>query len=374
MATRKSSILMTLACATICVAQEPLSVDPWELSKHKSAQLVIRAPVPSVPRIQTVELDVLVNTSGDVVSAKALRGPSELFAQAIAEVQSHSYTPFRRNGKAVAARFTDDVEIQPAERVPKIHRPFPTPRDWNSILITLQRTPCLGTCPYYKLEIHGNGTVTYKGLDYVAVPGDHTGSISRADLEALLDLFRKADYFSLDADYSLNGFDAPSQTVSLTIDGHSASVIDFFGVEAGMPQSAFDLEDAIDFYGGAFKWTIGDGDTVAALKREKFNFRSEEGGKLLAEVAKCGSAKAIRDLIAAGTPLDGKVPRDQWSAAFPALYWAAGNPDLEVLRLLIRAGASKNSPYEKNSARYRASSVLQRPEAVALLIKYGADK
>ena len=49
------------------------------------------------------------------------------------------------------------------------------------IVITLERTICLGECPDYRVEIRGDGRVTYHGENYVAVEGDYSWTIPQDD-------------------------------------------------------------------------------------------------------------------------------------------------------------------------------------------------
>src|ERR1700693_4148149 len=78
---------------------------------------------------------------------------------------------------------------------------FPQIRDWKSVRITLERTGCFGTCPSYRLEVHGDGTVRYMGTDFVAITGEHSDRISEVAVRQLVDAFRAVRYFSLNDRY-----------------------------------------------------------------------------------------------------------------------------------------------------------------------------
>jgi len=52
------------------------------------------------------------------------------------------------------------------------------PTDLTELIITLERTRCLGTCPVYKLTISGDGTVVYEGKDFVKVKGMKKSRVS----------------------------------------------------------------------------------------------------------------------------------------------------------------------------------------------------
>jgi len=329
-------------------------------------------------------MDVEVDTEGRVTSATALppimlvppikRSPqparlSPFAERAITEMRSRTYRPFERNGEATPATFQDYVFFLPPERVPSVHRPFPEIHDWNTLRIGLNRGTCFGSCPAYGLEIRGDGTVKYKGEAYVAVTGEHQGSISRKDLETLLDLFRRADFFSLDSKYSRDNIsDGQTTRMSLAFDGYNISVVDYHGAQAGMPESAEQLIGAIDLYGGANKWVRGDENTVAALNRENFDFHSQEAGAVLAVAAREGDLKAVQDLVAAGSPLGVRMTRFLGNPG-PPLRSAVENNDIQVLEFLIKAGASNNDLAAKTAALDLAVQI-ERKEAIALLRRY----
>ena len=137
---------------------------------------------------------------------------------------------------------------------PNVHVPFPEIHDWNSLRITLSRSACYGRCPTYEIEIHGDGTVLYDGKANVATQGRHTGKISHASLVELVDVFRKADYFSLAERYMSGVTDNPTYVSSISFDGVSKSVLDYVGRSVGMPSTVSGVEAAIDRLSGAYKW------------------------------------------------------------------------------------------------------------------------
>ena len=340
--------------------------------------------LPEATGFEAVKMEVQVDTQGRVTSATVLlpiilvpptrrspqpARPSPFAERAIAEMRSRIYIPFERNGEVTPATFQDYVFFLPPERLPSVHRPFPEIHDWNTLRIGLNRGTCFGSCPAYGLEIRGDGTVKYKGEAYVAVTGEHEGSISRKDLETLLDLFRRADFFSLDSKYSQDNIsDGQTTRISLAFDGYNISVVDYLGAEAGMPESAEQLISAIDLYGGANKWVRGDENTVAALNRENFDFHSQEAGVVLAVAARNGGLKAVQDLVAAGAPLGARMTTFLGSPG-PPLRSAVENNDIQVLEFLIKAGASSNDPAAKQAALNLAVQI-ERKEAIALLRKY----
>ena len=379
---RTLPILVTVASIALLGAERPVPVDRWELATHRMNWPAIRSP--EVTGQEVVMMDVEVDTQGRVTSVTALppyillppgRSPQPVrlspFAErAIREMRSRTYIPFVQNGKAVPATFQDYVFFLPPERLPSVHRPIPEIHDWNTLRIGLQRGTCFGSCPAYDLEIRGDGTVRFEGRAYVAVTGEHKSSISREDMETLLDLFRRADFFSLDSKYQDKLSDGATKKVSLAFDSHDVSVVDYYGAAAGMPESVETLISAIDLYGGANKWVRGDENTVPALKSENFDFHSREAGVVLAVAARLGDLKAVQDLVAAGVPL-GIAATTFLGNGGPPIRSAVENNNIQVLEFLIKAGASDNDPAAKTSALNLAVQI-ERKDAITLLRKYRA--
>ena len=136
----------------------------------------------------------------------------------------------------------------------EVHAPFPEIHDWNSLRITLNRSGCYGRCPAYRVEIHGDGTVLYDGKANVRTKGRKVAKISHTSLLQLVDVFRKADYFSLDERYVAGVTDNPEYMSSISFDGLSKSILDYVGRNVGMPSGVSDVEAAIDHLSGASKW------------------------------------------------------------------------------------------------------------------------
>lgn len=129
---------------------------------------------------------------------------------------------------------------------------FPTPEDAKirDAVITLQRTACFGTCPIYKLTVYGTGEVQYEGEDYVKVKGKQSASISAEKVKELVNEFYKINYFSLKDKYEGNITDLPTTFTSITIDGKSKQVENYYGA----PDSLNKLEDLIDEITNSAQW------------------------------------------------------------------------------------------------------------------------
>jgi hypothetical protein len=83
-----------------------------------------------------------------------------------------------------------------------IATPVPAPESGDAValgdvVIGLQRTPCIGTCPSYDLTIHGDGRVVYEGHEYVARTGRIEAGIDTTAVVGLVNRFLSVCFFEL---------------------------------------------------------------------------------------------------------------------------------------------------------------------------------
>ena len=147
-------------------------------------------------------------------------------------------------------------------------------------IITLKRGKCYGTCPVYKVEIHGNGKLIYEGINYVKLEGQVTAELTKEQLHELISEINKAKYFTLRNSY-VNERDGCTSIVSdrswvyttIQIKRRRKSIKHYVGCHEGSNQFSLDLqrlkrlEDKIDEIIKIDQW-IG-----TKEERSKFIFR-----------------------------------------------------------------------------------------------------
>ena len=107
---------------------------------------------------------------------------------------------------------------------------FPNNYDLKSVVIKLERGPCYGPCPIYKLTIYGNGKVVYVGERFVQVEGAKTATISEKKIRELVSEFEKTDYFALKSKYDSEDWTCnPSTITSIEIQGRSKIIYHYHG-------------------------------------------------------------------------------------------------------------------------------------------------
>lgn len=349
----------------------PLAVSFDEVRDHLIGDPpLIRVSLPqresALLGMQGIPVRMTVDVNGNVTSAVSDKSVSaDLQSRAESAAKNLHFRPFERDGHPVTASFEHRVIVLPPELLPIIHTPFPTIRDWNSLRMTLKRTTCFGTCPSYRVEIHGDGTVLYEGQAYVAVTGPHHAAVSKETVSELLDAFRNVDYYSLRDEYVWPATDLPTYETSIEIDGKLKKVKDYAGEQVGMPLSISKLETEIDRLVDTERWTKGNGNTVRSLTDEKWDFKSTQATEMLARVAKSGQPEVVSELLTAGVPID-----PESKAGTMALVQAGARGDVSMLQALLGAGAGKNTK-SLDGALFAAAST-GRLEAVQLLIANGA--
>ncbi len=97
----------------------------------------------------------------------------------------------------------------------------------SAVTIIQQRTSCLGPCPSYTVNIHGNGTVIYHGGAYVRPMGVHALTVSNSEILDLLTKLDRTDFFILNDNYGLSGYDVPNTDITISDNGDEIKRVAF---------------------------------------------------------------------------------------------------------------------------------------------------
>jgi Domain of unknown function (DUF6438) len=125
--------------------------------------------------------------------------------------------------------------------------------------VTLERTPCHGPCPVYRVTVLGTGEVEYFGEAHVARPGAHRWRISPRRLDRLAEAFERARYSRLEDSYTNHEFtDAPGCLTSVEYEDGSSRSIDHYYGDPSAPAALTELEDEIDRIVGVERYTEPD--------------------------------------------------------------------------------------------------------------------
>jgi ankyrin repeat protein len=325
-----------------------------------------------------LHLTLAVSPSGDVTHSEASGSKEDMahWPELQGEVEQWRFTPFERNGHAIAAEVEEYIDLVPPERLPKVHVTPPALLPTSKVSITLSRSGCFGSCPAYSVSVWSDGTINFDGKYYVAATGKHTATIDPDAVRSLAKQFIAAGFYSMDEDYSASVTDMPGYSLSIDIDGHSKSISDYVGSWVGMPAVISDLEDEVDELANTVRWIKAADGLVQALSAEKFNFNSAEAQTLFKMAAQNDQLATIQELLATAMPLQ-PLPQPKPKEAYSAVpfqhvgFLAAAASHPEVLKTLLLANVSKDDQPDKDLALANAAHSGSL-ESVRALIAYGA--
>lgn len=381
----RSVILLTLLASSFCIGmpQEIKSVNPtfdYDAARNHEIKPHRRTiPHEGVGEgFNQLHLTLTVSPAGNVLEAEAGGEEKDLkiWPDLRSEVLRWEFVPFEVNGKAVKATVEEYLDLVPPERFPAVHKPAPSIRPDSSITITLQRSGCYGSCPSYQITITTSG-ITFDGGGYVVAAGKHTDTVDPIAVRELAKKFIAADFYSMNDEYQAGVTDCPTYVLSLSIDGHAKKVLDYVGSWVGMPQVISNLEEEVDAFARTERWVEGNGGLVPALQAEGYNFNTFSAQVILKEAAFRGQTGTLRDLIAAGVPLEpiqAPKPKHEYEGIpFENRGWlGVASSHADALKVLIQVGASKNDQNDKDLALAGAADTGSL-DAVRELIAYGAN-
>lgn len=281
-----------------------------------------------------VEFEIVVSENGRVEQA-ALTGYTKVHVEEARSIEmDRVFKPWTEDGANIRVKVHDYVALLPPERWAEVRVPFPQPWDLREASVQLRRTRCYGTCPDYQITIAGNGTVRFSGYGLVLIPGDHVAHIAPDAVRGLIADFEKADFFSARDQYAASVTDNPAQILTLSVAGHTKTVKDYVGTEAGLPLAIRNLEAEVDEVAGTERWVKGDESTAASLENEKWPFSSP--GKQNVELYNSAIAKSNKELIDRYLAKGGPVIAAEESLDSPVCV-ASGKGNQELVARMLRA-------------------------------------
>jgi Domain of unknown function (DUF6438) len=251
-----SNCLAAAAQETPAAAGTPVSINYEEAYHHELKPHRNTIPVQDFRSSDDqIGLVLIVSPAGDVVSANANGDAStrSYWPKVKEEVLAWKFEPFAVDGKPVTAKVEEYVDLVPPERLPTAHVAPPKLRPDSRISISLRRTVCYGSCPAYTVTVSIT-QVVFEGDAFVADKGRQTAQVDPNAVRKLAARFVAADFYSMGAKYAASVTDNPTNVLSINIDGHKKTVVDYVGQREGMPAVIKDLEDAVDELADTKRW------------------------------------------------------------------------------------------------------------------------
>jgi hypothetical protein len=75
----------------------------------------------------------------------------------------------------------------------------------GEVIISMERTPCFGTCPTYKADIYSNGLLLYNGKKYSPYLGCYYTALQKKEVEELVGYIQSSGFFGLENKYPVEG-------------------------------------------------------------------------------------------------------------------------------------------------------------------------
>ncbi len=122
---------------------------------------------------------------------------------------------------------------------------MPAPKG-EEVVITLKRGACLGSCPAYDLTLYGDGTVIFVGHGETAEIGEKQYRIDPRDVAKLYTYIDRRVFWELKDKYAVTWTDQVFIDICVADGARKKCVVDYSGLNAGMPSSVRDIEDEID--------------------------------------------------------------------------------------------------------------------------------
>jgi Domain of unknown function (DUF6438) len=117
--------------------------------------------------------------------------------------------------------------------------------------ISLEQTPCFGSCPVDKVVLRPDGTATYIGRRFVERIGTYEGKFAEGDFERLAGLMQSMKFFGMDDRYDRPITDHPSVITSAVLEGEVKRVVNY--ADAG-PITLWGIEKAIRGVVAEIEW------------------------------------------------------------------------------------------------------------------------
>jgi hypothetical protein len=161
------------------------------------------------------------------------------------------------SGRALLALLVGVAGCGP--RAPQVPAPDSTPA--AGTVVTLERGPCFGTCPVYRVSLAGDGRVEFVGTRFVSREGTVTSRVAPERVDRLVRSLGASGYFALADDYVSDApacgryaTDAPTVVISVRTAARDKTVRHDHGC-VGAPAELTRMEQLIDSVAGTTRWT-----------------------------------------------------------------------------------------------------------------------
>ena len=98
----------------------------------------------------------------------------------------------------------------------------------STLLLSMQRTACYGTCPQYTISIYNNGLIKYEGKMFVDKIGCFYSTLSQDLIEDIKFALNEIQFLEFENIYTASVTDVPSVILEVNMSSKNHKVIDRF--------------------------------------------------------------------------------------------------------------------------------------------------
>lgn len=162
------------------LAQEPVPVSTEELRLHALPSVVRDIPALSPGSIpQRARVRITVDTAGNVLSvdAESAYKAKPYWPEIEKRIHAWRFRPIERDGFAVNVQAVEYLRVVQREEPVSIRPDAPQLNPASTVVCTLRKTHCFGTCPVYSVTVDTSGAVRFSGRANVVAPGEHMATV-----------------------------------------------------------------------------------------------------------------------------------------------------------------------------------------------------
>ncbi|MEP6833044.1 MAG: DUF6438 domain-containing protein [Gemmatimonas sp.] len=136
----------------------------------------------------------------------------------------------------------------------------------SSLVASLERGPCHGTCPVYRVEIYGDGKVRFEGKQHVGDMGIRNGTTTTAAIQSFMRSVAATAFSSADTSFIMESAgcgayatDLPTAVLSIKVGARMKTIQHDFGCR-NAPPFLRTLEAQLDTAARTAPWIAGTGE------------------------------------------------------------------------------------------------------------------
>lgn len=116
----------------------------------------------------------------------------------------------------------------------------------DSLVFSLERTPCFGQCKAFRINVYRSGYATFDGRTHVELEGMHHARIGADTLEIIMKEAESLGFFQLQDKYDSEVTDLPSAILRVVGGGRDKRVVGRVGTPANF-KALFEKAEALLF-------------------------------------------------------------------------------------------------------------------------------